>query len=109
MAIAQSMTALEAFVSNEAELRTVFEGKSTERQRDVNRAKHKKDTFLNELIHIKLIDEAGYLVEEWKIVRSRISNQKIHSLIRRTARPEVEVDFFYDTAGVPIWMEDLLL
>ena len=109
MAVAQSMTALEAFVSNEAELRTVFEGKSTERQRDVNRAKHKKDTFLNELIHIKLIDEAGYLVEEWKIVRSRISNQKIHALIRRTARPEVEVDFFYDTAGVPIWMEDLLL
>jgi len=107
--VANAMTGLDAFMSNDAELRTVFEGKSTERQRDVNRAKHKKDTFLNELVHVKLMDDAGYLVEEWKVVRRRISDHKIHALIRRTATPDVEVDFFYDTTGVPVWMNDLLL
>ena len=109
MAVAASMTALEAFVSNEAELRQVFEGKSTERKKDVMRAQHKKNTFLNELVWIKLLDEAGYLVEEWKLVRKRIDSRKIHALIGRTSRPDVEVDFFYDSTGVPIWMEDLLL
>ena len=109
MAVEKQMTALEAFVSNEAELRQVFEGAVGERERDVMRKQHKKDTFLNELIHIKLLDESGYLVEEWKLVRRRISSEKIHALIRRTSRPDVEIDFFYDSTGAPIWMDDLLL
>ena len=109
MAVEGGMNALDAFISNEGELRQVFEGKSTERNKDVMRNQHKKNTFLNELVHIKLNDDFGHLVEEWKIVRRRISLEKIQTMIKRTAMPEVEIDFFYDNTGVPIWMDDLLL
>jgi hypothetical protein len=107
--VANAMGSLDAFMSNEKELGTVFNGKNTERARDVRRAAHKKEAFLNELVHIKLKDPTGYVADEWKIVRKRISAQKVKALIGRSPLPETEVDFFYDSNGVPIWMEDLLI
>ena len=50
--VANAMSTMDAFMSNEKELGTVFDGSNVERSRDVRRAQHKKDAFLNELIHI---------------------------------------------------------
>ena len=107
--VANAMSTMDAFMNNEKELGTVFDGKNVERSRDVRRAQHKKDAFLNELIHIKLVDNFGHLCDEWKIVRKRVNAAKIKSLIGRSPLPNTEVDFFYDSTGVPIWMEDLLI
>lgn len=107
--VANAMSTMDAFMNNEKELGTVFDGKNTERARDVRRAAHKKEAFLNELIHIKLKDPAGFVADEWKIVRRRVTAQKVAALIGRSPLPNTEVDFFYDSNGVPIWMEDLLI
>ena len=79
------MSTMDAFMSNEKELGTVFDGSNVERSRDVRRAQHKKDAFLNELIHIKLVDNFGHLADEWKIVRKRVNLAKIKSLIGNAA------------------------
>jgi len=107
------MNTLESFVQNDSELRSVFQegGNGRMQERDNLRNATKKNAFLNNLIHIKLLDPEGNLLDgcEWKVVRKRISLEKIMSMIRRSPLPETEIEFFYDETGVPIWMEDLLL
>ena len=47
--VMNAMSMMDAFMSNEKELATVFDGQNVERSRDVRRAQHKKDAFLNSL------------------------------------------------------------
>ena len=82
-----------------------------EKAKDRDLKDKRKFAFLEELIKIVLCNEEGKRLPgcEWLISRKKLNMKTLRDLIKRSSRPTLEVDYFYDNHGIAFWMEDMLL
>ena len=81
-----------------------------EKVKGADRDKTQKSKWLNETILMKLKDSEGVVRPgcEYKVQRRKMSEKTVQDLINRGPL-KVELDYFYDSSGSTIWVEDMLL
>lgn len=67
--------------------------------------------FFKQLIRVVLTDTLGNIVPkcEFLVTRSKCTRQIIQGMFLKSPRPDVDIDYFIDNSGTPIWMEDFML
>ncbi len=102
-----------ALHQRDADLNKAFQegGKNVEKRLEKRGNRGRKNDFFRELICIVITDSLGNIIHgcEFKITRSKCTMDTINGMIRKSPMKQVEVEYFIDNSGTPMWPENLML